>query len=604
MTTYIGKDNSNRPILHCRSGDYSEADMKGGPYTNSLFHTKMPYLVGTEQHVWTQSGATLNYLNGEILLKMQLPSSLTTKLNNRYRCFITFKMVNPYSSAGNAMTAGTYFGSEYTLGDNVTQFIDTRPSNGVLKSGTPGESPYFYYASSGTSTSNIFTQVSANTSSGANFNISTSAGKPYLTPFTKCVWFKVGYYTGSGASRVDYKASSYEVAITVTNLYDEEIIKTDPNDPADPGYKSYESKLEPFAPATTTEIYIDNNDFLVAGSDVFKNKTFIRYLGTYSINSTLSLPTDRHYVFGLPVFDRFLKSDSTNQGPMGTYPLHWYNDENGEIHPNRVQTYKMDAAFHKSASNVHAEMVRSGGGFVIKNYEQGGYRTYVQDRTSIPVFELMSVGSNVTSVEFTDEKLTINGNVEVYSPTKRNEFSPTSLDLTTASRTGIPWDDPTWSGANNYRAVGPVGGLWRHVTGNFFGGDTSKDVWTGWMFPSQPVKWTELVPDQMLGLGPQSTASGGTGDDDPFRGMSLTLYALRKGDYTNVVAAQDVWTEGAYEWMISWVSQIGRNSSGTGISAWNSKMIVKELTDPVNIFVDNVYMTGATSVYNLNRSDD
>jgi hypothetical protein len=48
MSLFIGKDNSNKPLLHITKGINTAAQMKSGLLTNSIFHSSLPYLEVTE----------------------------------------------------------------------------------------------------------------------------------------------------------------------------------------------------------------------------------------------------------------------------------------------------------------------------------------------------------------------------------------------------------------------------------------------------------------------------------------------------------------------------------------------------------------------------
>ena len=106
MSLYLGKDNNNKNILHLTNGVNSEADMRSGVRSNTVFHSTLPFIsvalhnMGTLTYMGSEyfyyNNSTRITCDGKYLYLLSIPSELLTYFRTNEKpepfAFLTFNV--------------------------------------------------------------------------------------------------------------------------------------------------------------------------------------------------------------------------------------------------------------------------------------------------------------------------------------------------------------------------------------------------------------------------------------------------------------------------------------------------------------------------------
>lgn len=229
-TTFIGRDNNNKPCYHVRKTDgLSVAAMKGGVQDDTLFHSSLPYLqvLHTETSGksstlnWTYSGGGVTHYYDIF----NLSSSVKNYLASGYACLATVIWsdgsesiidINPYNSAYKSINPGsggipTFYNAFASVVANSPTFgsIGWWALNYIPTSANPG-------GSTGILNGDQFASLSQSTG-GASISF-TNNSPTYLNPSSQCLVFHRGNGSYIGSTLVETATSPTPSSIRLTIL--------------------------------------------------------------------------------------------------------------------------------------------------------------------------------------------------------------------------------------------------------------------------------------------------------------------------------------------------------------------------------------------------
>lgn len=575
-TTYIGRDASNRPIMHVQSGSgVADSVMKGPPDSNSVFHSDFPYIMSTESWEWTfDQNTPTQTLGPRLYAKIDLTAypSLLQHLQNGRKFLLNYSVqseAHEFIEDGQGgylelRYAGTTQGTFNSLGDNMLHYIeapnDSRGALGILHDGAAGieilrfSTDQLLINSKGrdkrmnhSDTVNFpnekysteYTPVGEETfynpfyiggwegkvsgvgdAKALNKTLATGPelGKPYLTPQTRSIWVGIGIVAPNGTTTAFH--ASTKIKISLLNIrgflngfdVEDEVVPLS-------GTGSELGEL--------TSLKLNNTELSFNGIDFFGGNKFLRYIGTYPALGSLPLEVDltKEIIMGLPVYN----TDTFQYGN----PAETYITGTGG---NQFRGFSDGVLLSGDNLPLVIRGINDFSRTFIYDLDEtpniSPRYTQVLPTVNIPLFELVSL-ENTTSVELTNDSLVLNNDFSLYAPGVTNEFTYLGDQvllqpfdaLTTGNNQGALGLSPIFGGTG-YRSV---------INTTLYPVDASKSVITGYIGGSGTIEYSPIYPPNWT-----SAFSMGTREIDnsteKVSTSTLSMVALAAGE--NLVASR------------------------------------------------------------------
>ena len=382
-TTFMGRDNNNKPCYHVRKTDgLSATAMKDGVQDDTLFHSSLPYLQVLET---IDVGLSGEYAyNSDNLKVFNFPANLNNYLNNRYICLVS-ALLNDGSRVNieniplisSMVSEGLY--------DFGTKFITPRSSGSISFAAINGFS-FLNTAITSATLGNISTEgllIKGFWPDNTTLTCSAGSGSILQSASRTCVYRskRIGEYSYLSPVSIRF------IVLNMTSLY---------------GNINYSNMNY-----QEGDIKISSSGFFIGGNNILSGKGFLSVGSTNAGNGSYVQAND--YVGTSKIS---LSNLNTLSLPLGS-SLYRFNNPGVSTLNGYLSNSGMVLSAPSNAGTVSQKEQWSS-----ESRTSSLVSTY-SNKLTLDTFKISHVPSNVSGCVFTKDNLTVNG-VQLYSPGNSN----------------------------------------------------------------------------------------------------------------------------------------------------------------------------------------